>query len=465
MATFTITTYTTTAQTLVNFDNGLITQTGTLNGYGSTVSVSNSGAGINKLTVLGTLISQSNSSFGKAVEFIGAEFNMYIGTGASVLTPGLGSIGIYLDTTDQVTIANNGSVFSTMFAIQSRSGDSFSGFNLLNTGTITSGYVAIDFVDQTGVANILNSGTIIGTYFGINNAAGPANGHLTILDNTGTIQGSVASYVGSDGIDKIYNSGTMSGAIDLNDGNDLYIGRSGNVVGSVSGGGGNDKLVGGADDDTFQGEAGNDILNGNGGDDFLSGGLNDDFLRGGQGDDVLDGGADNDDLRGGTGNDILLGSDGNDILKGGAGDDELLGGLGKDDLSGGAGNDILSGNSGRDALRGGAGDDILIGGAGGDMLNGGRDNDILTGNGGADVFIFSRNAGNDLITDFKNGTDQIDLSAYGINPADYATTVGSALSNAGGGDTFLDLSVLGGQGSVLIEGLAFGDADASDFIL
>lgn len=465
MASFTITTYTNTAQTLVDFDYGLITQTGTLNGFGSAVSISNSGAGIAKLTVLGTLISQTNSASGKAVNFTGAEFNMYIGTGATVLTPGLGSIGIYLDATDKVLIANNGSIFSTLYAIQSRSGDSYSGFNLLNTGTITSGLTAIDFVDQAGVAKILNSGTIIGSDYGINNVSGVANAHLTILDNTGTIQGATASYVGSDGIDKIYNSGTMSGAIDLKDGNDLYIGRSGNVVGPVAGGGGDDKLVGGVDDDTFQGDAGNDILNGNDGDDSLSGGSDDDILRGGQGNDLLDGGLGNDDLLGGSGDDFLWGGDGNDTLKGGAGDDEMLGDLGSDSLTGGAGNDFLSGDAGKDYLGGGAGDDYLDGGANRDFLEGGRGDDILTGGGGRDDFIFNRNAGNDRITDFKNGTDKIDLSAFGINPADYATTIAPALSNAGGGDTFLDLSALGGQGSVLIEGLAFSEADLTDFIL
>ena len=124
----------------------------------------------------------------------------------------------------------------------------------------------------------------------------------------------------------------------------------------------------------------------------------------------------------------------------------------------------MDGGSGGDTLKGGSGDDELIGGSGGDDLHGGRDDDMLTGGDGNDTFYFRRNAGDDVITDFENGSDLIDLSAYGLRPADFATVVAPALSNAGGGDTFLDLDAIGGSGSVLIEGLAFADADAMDFV-
>lgn len=85
-------------------------------------------------------------------------------------------------------------------------------------------------------------------------------------------------------------------------------------------------------------------------------------------------------------------------------------------LQGGAGNDTLDGGTGNDRLFGGAGNDRLIGGQGNDRLIGGLGADVLTGGAGADVFVFtsladSRVGSADLITDFRCGTDRIDLSA------------------------------------------------------
>ena len=94
---------------------------------------------------------------------------------------------------------------------------------------------------------------------------------------------------------------------------------------------------------------------------------------------VIDGGAGDDTLTGGGGNDRLLGGLGNDCLNGGSGNDMLFGGAGNDTLIGGSGNDVLSGGDGCDNLQGGAGRDILIGGLGADSLDGGSGDDILVG--------------------------------------------------------------------------------------
>ena len=83
----------------------------------------------------------------------------------------------------------------------------------------------------------------------------------------------------------------------------------------------------------------------------------------------------------------------------------------------GAGNDTLFGNAAANLLEGGAGNDRIDGGGGNDTLIGGRGTDTLTGGAGADIFQFLSNAdsgvglGRDLITDFEQGSDKIDLSA------------------------------------------------------
>ncbi|MBR0032612.1 MAG: hypothetical protein IJP61_10035 [Treponema sp.] len=58
----------------------------------------------------------------------------------------------------------------------------------------------------------------------------------------------------------------------------------------------------------------------------------------------------------------------------------------------------------------------IIGGSGSDWINGGRGNDTLTGGKGNDVFIYSKNGGNDIITDYATG-DKIKISGGTISKA------------------------------------------------
>jgi Ca2+-binding RTX toxin-like protein len=141
----------------------------------------------------------------------------------------------------------------------------------------------------------------------------------------------------------------------------------------------------------------------------------------------------------------MHGEDGNDMMLGGQGNDELYGGGGRDTLIGGAGDDILNGGRSYDKLTGGAGDDILF------------------GDFGRDTFIFVGRDGDDVILDFTNGQDWIDISAFGITAAEYATVVAPAMFT-NGDSVYLDLGTLGGYGSVIIQGVTLSDMDASDFI-
>ncbi len=106
---------------------------------------------------------------------------------------------------------------------------------------------------------------------------------------------------------------------------------------------------------------------------------------------------------------------------------------------------VLDGGAGDDIIYGGEGADTLIGGAGNDRLIGEKGADILTGGAGADTFYFVNAPGEvDTITDFGNGTDQLNIlrSAFVI---DLAATVNlvtdSAATNAA--PTFLYTSATG----------------------
>ena len=94
-------------------------------------------------------------------------------------------------------------------------------------------------------------------------------------------------------------------------------------------------------------------------------------------------------------------------------------------VTGGTGNDTVTGGNAGDTLSGGGGTDTLAGGAG---------QDTLTGDAGADVFSFtvanSQGAINlaDLITDFADGVDIIDITGVADFNGDFASN-------------FLDLTV------------------------
>ncbi len=92
-------------------------------------------------------------------------------------------------------------------------------------------------------------------------------------------------------------------------------------------------------------------------------------------------------------------------MRGLAGDDRLVGKFG---------NDLLIGDSGDDDLQGRIGADSLFGGGGNDGLGGGGGDDLLTGGTGRDTFVFARGGGHDVITDFVDGLDRIDLSSFGF---------------------------------------------------
>lgn len=155
------------------------------------------------------------------------------------------------------------------------------------------------------------------------------------------------------------------------------------------------------------------------------------------GDSEQEGSRYNDVFQGNTGNDTFKGLRGADTVYVGKGQDSFDGGIGKDTISGQflktaikvnlakkvakteggtttlkkvenaigtSKGDTLKGSSGANKLEGGKGKDILIGGKGSDKLTGGY--------GQKDIFVFGKKDGTDLITDFEDGRDKLDLSAF-----------------------------------------------------
>ncbi len=319
-----------------------------------------------------------------------------------------------------------------------------------------------------------------------------------VTANLGTGEGTAGDAVG----DKIRGFEYITGSAHADtltgdDGDNQIEGNDGADI--LNGGGGDDWLDGGAGDDTLRGGAGNDRLYGSDGADTLDGGDGEDSisyfsssegvtvnLRTGEG---AGGHAEGDSIRGvehisGSWShaDTLIGDDqdniiegfgGADILDGGGGQDtvsyerssfevtvnlqtgevsglhvdkdtirnfeNIIGGRYGDTLTGDDGNNVIMGKGGRDWIKGGAGDDELYGGY------------------GYDTFWFAPGHGNDIIFDFNDDANKIDLRAFDIADLSEITII------TGQDGVTLDLTEHGG-GTVELPGVDRADLDASDFL-
>lgn len=294
-------------------------------------------------------------------------------------------------------------------------------------GVVTAADVAIS---AAGTLWLNNSGTIINRLF---------------LDLSANGQGADGRYAvtGSSYADRIVNSGSIEGFVDLGGGNDLFDGRLGVIQGAAAGADGDDTLLSGAAAETLLGGEGQDWLDGGDGADSLSGGSGANKIFAGAGNDSVTSEDGDDALAGEAGDDLLLGDRGNDSLSGGDGADTLIGGDGDDTLAGGAGDDLLEAWDDRDQVSGGDGHDTITAWGGGDLLFGDAGDDFMDVIGGA--FTLSGGAGADTLSVFEDwvANDLLD----GGEGADWlnAGAGHDTLIGGGGADT-----LIGGAGDDMV---------------
>ncbi|MEL7469609.1 MAG: Hint domain-containing protein [Pseudomonadota bacterium] len=260
---------------------------------------------------------------------------------------------------------------------------------------------------------------------------------------------------GTTGNDTFFG-GSGADDVQFNDGDDL-----------VYGGGGGDKLEGEGDDDTIYGGSGEDDIKGGEGDDTVFGGDDDDKIDGQQGNDTIFGGGGADEIKTDSGNDLVYAGSGADIVDakngfnivyGGAGSDAIDLGSGGGIIYGGDGDEVIKGGSGNMSAYGGVGNDALEGGSGSDRFDGGTGDDTIKTGSGSDVIAFYDGAGNDVIEDFDETRDAIEIGSKGI---DTFADIQARMVNLGG-DTQVTLD----DGSVIvIQGQEPGDFSSSNFII
>jgi Ca2+-binding RTX toxin-like protein len=181
--------------------------------------------------------------------------------------------------------------------------------------------------------------------------------------------------------------------------------------------------------------------------------------------------------------DVISGGGGRDNMSGGGANDTLNGGTGRDTVSGGVGSDSIAGGSSGDVLDGGRGTDTVAGGIGDDRVGGAQGQDQLTGNAGADTYNFAAlshsgvtAATRDVITDFEDGFDQIDVS--GIDAVAGGTddpfmfggpfTAGHIRARQSGADTILRFNTdadIKAEMTILLKNVLVGALDADVFVL
>jgi Ca2+-binding RTX toxin-like protein len=174
----------------------------------------------------------------------------------------------------------------------------------VNTGqiTVTDGTSWMDSIglklDAAVGASFWNTGTVKADFA---MDGGAREGSTFTVYNSGTLDGIVRAGAGAD---QLYNSGSITGPVSLQGGNDLYDGRLGHVNGSVSGGDGDDFLFGGVQDDILSGGAGSDVITGGHGNDTLTGGQGSDrfVIAPGDGHDQIT------DFQAGAGGDVIAAS-------------------------------------------------------------------------------------------------------------------------------------------------------------
>jgi RTX calcium-binding nonapeptide repeat (4 copies) len=254
----------------------------------------------------------------------------------------------------------------------------------------------IEGIDLSGSTDIFNAGSITGAY-GVYANTGNFNVNL---NNTGTIVATGGySYLGSSGVDRIVNSGVMSGDIFLDSGNDFYDGRGGTVIGTVYGSRGNDVLVGGSGEDKLYDYTGSNWIVGGGGDDTVT---------------IGNYGASNGTTTAWAG-EANFGTDNstNDtLLVDGSGANIFLGGTVFNAASGAVAGWIW----GFENATGTGYADSIVGTAGNNIINGGGGADWLVGGGGYDQFVFGAlDTSGSTIADYSR--DIIDLHNIDANTA------------------------------------------------
>ena len=181
-------------------------------------------------------------------------------------------------------------------------------------------------------------------------------------------------------------------------------------------------------------------------------------------------------FQGSQGDDEINGKGGNDKLYLWKGDDKFDGGKGRDSVDASWQNKAINANlikgwvkygteqaslSGVENVTGSRKDDTITGNSAANVLAGRKGNDKLTGKGGNDKFVFKPNEGTNVITDFQNGKDKLDLKGFKFKSKAAAL---KHFSEVGSSNDDICKFVFDGT-IVKIKGVDLKNIDATDIVI
>lgn len=134
---------------------------------------------------------------------------------------------------------------------------------------------------------------------------------------------------------------------------------------------------------------------------------------------------------------------------------------------GSGGSNTIRGSQRSDNIVGTSADEIIFGRNGNDTIDAGGGNDTVTGGAGADVFVINPGSGTVTITDFTDGVDLMDISAFGFDSQGGSAQYWGYLI-ADGNDTiieFWDGNTMAVTAQVVLQNFSYTNIDIGDYIL
>jgi Ca2+-binding RTX toxin-like protein len=283
----------------------------------------------------------------------------------------LGAIGVGVAGDHNTLVVGRDASITAAYGISGPAADT----TVVNRGVISALVLGVGFDTSADISNFGTISAVLGVIGGLgstilNGETGRIVGHdvgvvlsagYNTLVNHGAIAGSSAAIYDDGGRSRIVNDGRLDGDVVLGRGNDRFDTRGGTVEGEV---------LGGQGDDIF----------------YVSSRKIDLVEYAGEGYDTVKSTVS-----------YKLGDNFESlVLLGRANIDGIGTGL-ADTIQGNAGNNLIKGLAGNDVLRGGAGTDRLVGGA------------------DSDIFQFVKGDQTDIIVDYVDGTDKIQILGTGFH--------------------------------------------------
>lgn len=397
---------------------------------------------------------------GPLYNFASTDPNAYLTGGTTYFQTNTSSWAIQQDVFDS-TFVCAGEIGSNGVGVRVSTNDG-SRIDVTASGYISTFGEAID-IFATGAFFLTNAGTIVSVQNAI--VVEDVPGARLLLRNTGTIQAAGNTAIDcSDGVDSIYNTGTIVGAVSLGGGSDRFDTSKGVFAGIVSGGTGDDSYTIAGNERILEYTGGGNDLVSSFGNYALADGIerltlvgSADMGWGNDLDNIILASDFDCSLYGRDGIDTIYGGGGDDTLNGGRGNDRLYGAAGDNRLYGGAGNDQLSAELGDNRFDGGAGDDVIFSVSGGDAIIGGAGHDLANFSSSETGLTVDMGAGTIATGDGRTGTISGTEDVIGSFTTD--TITGSSAANLLNGRTGNDVLRGAGGDDILIGGTG---ADALD---